>query len=174
MWHIFEQCPTAKNLNIAQGKQYEYEKNLQKNLAKYEGKLTSGMKSNPKRFFRYLNSKRKVKNNICPLKRESGGFTENAEETANTLGSFFASTFTSEEGDMPNVDTQNYGTSDDIPDLIINEGDVKNLLETVNINKSMGPDSIHPKLLKFLSSDSSFVSAITDIFRKCYDAGALQ
>ena len=80
MWHMFEQCPTTQNLNIAQGEQSKYEKTLRKNLATYEGKITSKMKDNPKRFFSYLNSKRKVKNDLCALKKKSGGFTETAKK----------------------------------------------------------------------------------------------
>ena len=45
--------------------------------------------------------------------------------------------------------------------------DVKAELEKLDIYKSSGPDNIHPKLLKFLSNDASFVSAVGNLYRKC-------
>ena len=37
----------------------------------------------------------------------------------------------------------------------------------------MGPDEIHPKLIRTLSNKSEFIHAITDLFQKCYDSGKL-
>ena len=39
--------------------------------------------------------------------------------------------------------------------------------------KSYGPDDVHPKLLKSLADDSSFVNAVVELFRKCTDSGTL-
>jgi ribonuclease P/MRP protein subunit RPP40 len=52
-------------------------------------------------------------------------------------------------------------------DLVISESDVKKLLLEVNINKAMGPDDIHPKLINFLAQDNNFVTAITKLFNTC-------
>ena len=48
-------------------------------------------------------------------------------------------------------------------------GGVTKLLKELDVNKSMGPDGVHPKLLKFLSQDQSFVNAIVLllVFRTC-------
>ena len=35
----------------------------------------------------------------------------------------------------------------------------------------MGPDGVHPKLLKHLAKNPSFVMAVTTLFRKCYATG---
>ena len=50
---------------------------------------------------------------------------------------------------------------------------MKRELETLNCFKSYGPDNIHPKLLKSLTDDSSFVNAVVLLFRKCTDSGKL-
>ena len=44
---------------------------------------------------------------------------------------------------------------------------VTKLLKELYVNKSMGPDGVHPKLLKYLSQDQSFVNAIVLLFRTC-------
>ena len=51
--------------------------------------------------------------------------------------------------------------------------EVKDFLDKLNIWKSMGPDEIHPKLIRTLSNKSEFIYAVTDLFQKCYDSGEL-
>ena len=52
-------------------------------------------------------------------------------------------------------------------ELIIDSSKVKKLLSNLKENKAMGPDNIHPKLLKFLAENSNFVSALTLLLNKC-------
>ena len=64
----------------------------------------------------------------------------------------------------------NYG---EIFDLKFSTKEVKDFLDKLNIWKSMGPDEIHPKLIRTLANKSEFIYAITDLFQKCYDSGKL-
>ena len=41
----------------------------------------------------------------------------------------------------------------------------------MNCFKSVGPDSIHPKLLKSLADDFAFVESLTNLFRVCAESG---
>ena len=55
-------------------------------------------------------------------------------------------------------------------ELLVHPGhpeSVTKLLKELDVNKSMGPDGVHPKLLKYLSQDQSFVDAIVLLFRAC-------
>ena len=52
-------------------------------------------------------------------------------------------------------------------DLHILPCDVKKVLLELDINKSMGPDNVHPKLLKYLGSNDNFVECITLLFNTC-------
>ena len=143
---------------------------------KYEAKITSSMKSNPKRFFSYLNSKRKIKNTLTSIRNEHGSFTTSAEDTGNALGSFFASTFTKNDDSSscePGSRDQFDDVNNDIPDLEIMSSSVKEILASLRITKSMGPDEIHPKILRFLSNDDTFVEALTELFKSCYECGKL-
>ena len=53
--------------------------------------------------------------------------------------------------------------------LVISPDKVGKLLANLKENKSMGPDKLHPKLLKLLAGNSSFVSALTLLLNKCVD-----
>ena len=52
-------------------------------------------------------------------------------------------------------------------ELLVHPESVTKLLKELDVNKSMGPDGVHPKLIKYLSQDQSFVDAIVLLFRAC-------
>ena len=67
-WAIFDESPTAFNLNVALYKQSAYDKKQSQVMIKYEKRIVSNMKTNPKKFFAYLKSKRKIKHTVTALK----------------------------------------------------------------------------------------------------------
>ena len=60
-----------------------------------------------------------------------------------------------------------------LTDVVINHADLKKELEGLNYFKSIGPDSIHPKLLRSLTDDSSFIFALVKLFCVIIDTGKL-
>ena len=52
-------------------------------------------------------------------------------------------------------------------ELTILPGDVRKILCELDINKAMGSDKIHPKLLKFLSGNDWFLNSLTSLFNAC-------
>ena len=128
------------------------------------------MKSNPKRFFSYLNSKRKIRNTLTSLQMDDGKMSTTPKETANRLAHFFASTYINEISDSPQPENRD---CPQIGDIIFDGQDIMNILRKLNISKSMGPDGVHPKLLNYLCSDENFISAITTLFQRIYDSGQL-
>jgi hypothetical protein len=115
-----------------------------------ERDIARDVKKNPKKFWKYANSKRKTKSGISELKTntENGKkITENDRDKAEVLAEFFSSVFTKEpEGEIPNLqpkETTFRGTEHQIE-----EKEVLKLLLDINPNKSPGPDGIHPKALK--------------------------
>ena len=95
-WKRFEDYPSAENLNIALKTQGDFEKLQSHKVLAYEAKITSIMKTNPKLFYRYLNSKRIVREIVSALKDKSGQLVDCPDGAANLLGDFFSSTFTHE------------------------------------------------------------------------------
>ena len=41
------------------------------------------------------------------------------------------------------------------------------IMIALNVDKSPGPDGVHPKLLRSLAADPSFVNAVYTLFLKC-------
>ena len=60
-----------------------------------------------------------------------------------------------------------------IDDIDIIFESVKEELAKLNCFKSMSPDAIHPKVLKSLSEDISFVDFVVKLFRNCIDTGTI-
>ncbi|KAL5248054.1 hypothetical protein ACHWQZ_G017281 [Mnemiopsis leidyi] len=138
----------------------------------YEKKLTNNLKTNCKGFYSYLRNKRQLKSGIPTLERNDGSRTSGPAESAEVLAEAFSSVFVHEPENLPDVEKPE-AECDILNDIDITFDKVKHELEILNCFKSYGPDGIHPKLLKSLADDSSFVNAVVELFRKCTDSGEL-
>ena len=171
-WGNFDSNPTSENLNIALQKNKEYEKCESQKILQHENKIVNCIKTKPKVFYKYMHSKRKIKEAVSSLKDENNKFTESAKETANLLASFFSSTFVQEPyGPLQKDFYKNCENL--IADLNISITDVKKLLQKVNPSKSHGPDNINPKLLLSLAENDHFVNSVTILFRTCFETGCI-
>ena len=167
-WRVFEGTPCMENFQTAMGKQREYEKVEYEEKLKHEQKIVNNLKTNCKPLFRYFKSKAKTRKNVSSLKTTSGKLTESPTETAEELANFFQSVHSFEEfGPLHEFCYNNSDINNIMCDLSISAEDVRVLLSKLDVSKSMGPDEIHPKILKFLSSNESFIFAITKLFNKC-------
>ena len=134
--------------------------------------LGVNLKTNCKDFYSYLRNKRQLKTGVPTLERSDGSRTSGSAESAEVLAEAFSSVSVHEQENLPNV------RKPEVRGNLLNDVDicfdkVKRELETLNCFKSYGPDNIHPKLLKSLTDDSSFVNAVVLLFRKCTDSGKL-
>jgi len=163
------------NFNIASYEQNVYENAEIKAKMKYEKKITNCFKSNCKPLFNYLKSKSTIKKSINRLHKSDGSETTSPLETSEVLADFFHSVFQPEPfGPLPkdcysqrssNLNFNfNYFLENE---FMVHPDSVAKLLKELDVNKSMGPDGVHPKLLKYLSHDQSFVDAVVLLFRAC-------
>lgn len=127
----------------------------------FEGKIAKEAGKNPKAFYKYANSKLKVKTGIGKVKAGEGKMTETDEETAEMLNNFFQTVFIKEEGRLPNFDKR---TEDKLENFEIFGEQVKKILEQLNENKSCGRDNIHACVLKNTAEASSI--PLTIIFKE--------
>jgi len=126
-------------------------RNQTRNLRKKDQTdITLQCKTNPKKFWNFVNSKFKNKNKIDNLSfKNSIGIkeiTNNDNTKAEILNNFFTSVFVKED----NTEFTRLNHIPNIPNMdlpIINEEDILNRLKIININKSPGPDGLHPRIL---------------------------
>ncbi|MCP3875986.1 MAG: reverse transcriptase family protein [Desulfobacteraceae bacterium] len=127
----------------------------------YEKSVASEAKSNPKKFWKFAKDQTKTKQGISNLK-DGEKLAESDEDKAEVLLKQFSSVFTSEIGDPPTFDKRDLYEEDE--EFHISVADVKKGLEKLNVNKSAGPDGMHPRIFKELSNE--IAPPLAQIFNK--------
>ena len=117
-----------------------------------EKEIADNAKSNPKKFWQYINQRTKTSTGIADLENiTTNRLTSNDKEKAEVLATFFSSVFTQERTqEMPTI--QKGKLKGEISYCNINREDVQKKLKNLNPNKSPGPDKLHSRILKELYS----------------------
>ncbi|CAM4601352.1 unnamed protein product [Lepidochelys olivacea] len=115
-----------------------------------ELQLARDVKSNKKGFFRYVGNKKKAKESVGPLLNEGGNLVTEDVEKANILNAFFASVFTNKVSSQTAALGITKWGRDGQPSVEIEV--VRDYLEKLDVHKSMGPDEVHPRVLKELAA----------------------
>ncbi|CAM5091720.1 unnamed protein product [Eretmochelys imbricata] len=122
---------------------------IRKAKSHLELQLAKDVKSNKKGFFRYFSKKKKVKESVGPLLNEGGNLVTEDVEKANVLNAFFASVFTNKVSSQTAALGSTAWGGDDQPS--VKKEVVWDYLEKLDEHKSMGPDALHPRVLKELA-----------------------
>ncbi|CAM4668918.1 unnamed protein product [Lepidochelys kempii] len=130
--------------NIARTRRSE----IRKAKSHLELQLARDVKSNKKGFFRYVSNEKKVKENVGPLLNEGGNLVTEDVEKANVLNAFFASVFTNEVSSQTTALGSTAWGGGNQPS--VEKEVVRHYLEKLDEHKSMGPDVLHPRVLKEL------------------------
>jgi hypothetical protein len=148
-------------------------KTIVRNAAKRkERNIAENIKTNPKTFWKYTKSRTHVQERIPALymNAEMNKKTSSNEEKAETLGSFFASVFTREpEGELPEPEEKVF-TSPAVS-VSVRANDIEKKLKSLDPNKAMGPDGIHPRVLK--NTAASLCTPLQMIFQHSLDTASL-
>ena len=99
----------------------------------------------PKLLPSYVCSKKAAPVTVRPLRLSDGLMCTDPQEMSECLVSVFASVFCS---DIPQVQETHQASEDLMTSLTISQDDVKLLLSNTDGNSVMGPDGIHPLVLK--------------------------
>ena len=136
----------------------------------FESQLISNLKANPKAFWRYSNSRLKVKPRIGDLRNSSGQIESDDKAKAAILNDFFAGVFTTENMCViPEFEIRHAGPL--ITDVGISQQVIEDKLTALKPTAAPGPDDVHPRMLRELSRSLSLPLAL--LFRKSLDTGVL-
>ena len=126
--------------------------------------------SNPKQFWRWINSVKGYRNPIPPLHDSGNTITEDREK-ASLFNHYFCSVFTKENTTNLHTLTPSVSHSTIIDSLRISPDDVYGELYRLNVGKACGPDSITPFLLK---SSAEYISVpLSHLFNQSLSTGTL-
>ena len=119
-----------------------------------EKNVAKEAKSNPKALFQYISSKTKTRENVPNLEKQDGTLTKNDAEKVEVLSQFFKSVYTKE--DTTNIPEFERRTSNTLSSVSVTTDDIRCHLKSLNVNKSSGPDGVHPRLLKECAEELAY------------------
>ena len=135
----------------------------------YVNNLVGDVKANPRDFYRYINSQKKDTQGIPPLKRTNGkGVAQSDLEKAEEFNGQFTDVFSkNEHTQVPLLDR----SAPFMNDIAVSKDGVIKLLKGLNPSKALGPDELHPRVLKELATELSPVFA--HLFQQSIDTGEI-
>ena len=164
-----EKATNRTNYNKARNKVKTLVRKAKRN---FEKEIATKSKLNPKPFWAYTNRKLKTTTGVSPLLddiKDPRSLKHRAIDKANILQKQFTSVFTVEPpGDLPSISKK---ANTILKNMKVNEKEVKELLDAINPNKSIGPDKLHPRMLKELAKCLS--KPITILFNMTLDHGTV-
>ncbi|XP_053405122.1 uncharacterized protein LOC123565354 [Mercenaria mercenaria] len=113
----------------------------------YERNLATKIKDDSKVFWKYVRQNTKTDVTVGSLEDEYGKCVQEDGERARILNKQLCSVFTVEDvNNIPNFEDRPYLTI--LEEINIREDDVKKHIQTLNPKKAVGPDGIHPRVVK--------------------------
>ena len=125
--------------------------------------------ANPRDLYRYNNSQKKDAQGIPPQKRKNGkGVAQSDLEKAEEFNGQFTNVFSkNEHTQVPLLDR----SAPFMNDIAVSKDGVIKLLKGLNPSKALGPDELHPRVLKELATELGPVFA--HLFQQSIDTGEI-
>lgn len=139
----------------------------------FETRLAQNAKADSKSFYSYIRSKQRCKVKVGPLRTSNGNAIVSDAEVAESLNEYFSSVFTVENiSSIPSPENLfESEIGNELSNVIIDERVVFNKLSELNINKSPGPDNIHPKLLYELREE--LAKPLTQLYKLSMESSVI-
>jgi len=167
-WHKYRQNPSGRNFELYKRLRNEVNRLIKQEEASARKRILRGFKGNPKRFYGYMRSMQTVKDSVTAIRKDNGELTVSEQESADLLSAHFQEVYTLEDTSyIPTVPHRGLYWSDD--KLKFTESVIMEKLQKLRIDKSPGPDGVHPQLLKECAS--VIVKPLSIIFQKSFMTG---
>ena len=135
----------------------------------YVNNLVGDVKANSRDFYRYINSQKKDNQGIPHLKRRGGtGITTSEIEQAEEFNGQFTDVFNKNDHSEVPFLSRSAPFMDDT--VVSNEGVTKRL-KGLNPSKALGPDELHPRVLKEIATELGPLFA--HLFQTSLDTGQI-
>ena len=144
-WKRFKESNTNQGWSEYKKERNKLRKNIRKARRLFERKIAKNAGKNKRSFFKYVNSRLTVRPEITAIKGENGQQLENDTDITESIAKYFNSVYLPQNGEeMPEMQEL---TDVQIGSINITQEMVKEKLEKLNVNKSCGPDDMHPHVL---------------------------
>lgn len=176
-WNYYKHCRTQYGRQSVAAQNAITEFHIANNLYRnyniasqvaYEQSLADRLKDDPKLIHSYVRRKKVCPPSVGPLRLTSGVITSDCSEMAECLADAFASVYVTRAPENPVPHQVFDGRIDNIEFSV---HDVLTILKKLDANSSMGPDGIHPNLLKQCAEHLAYPLYL--IFRKSLNTSTL-
>ena len=144
----------------------EVKKKIMKKKNKIEKEIVKCRKSNPKKFYRFINKARATRSKIGPLKNEMDEIIVDPKEQAVLLNRYFASVFTKNTSALPTMPPRE-NENCHLLGFKITEGKVREVIQRLDEQAAMGPDEIPPVVIQRLEEE--LIRPLTILFQASID-----
>ena len=147
----------------------EIKADIRKQHDLYVNNLVGDVKANPRDIYRYMNSQRKETHGIHPLKKKNGRCIAQPDfEKAEKFNGQFTDVFTKTVHNQVPLLYRSAPFMDEI--VVTKEGGTK-LIKGLNPSKALGPEELHPRVLKGLAKELGPVFA--HLFQQSINTGKI-
>ena len=171
LWQRYMETKSLEKFNQYKEQRNKVNKLLRRERWIREKNIASEAKTNPKKLWKYVKSKLKVKPAIAPLIDKNKKKTKNEQQQAEVLSDFFAEVLEVEPGgELPHLDDRPLITQP-LNTINITKEETMKMLKGLNPSKSSGPDEIHPRVLKEMAE--VIAEPITRLYRNSLSMGIM-